>query len=435
MSRVLAVARELPHPPNAGDRIVTGGFLRALAGRGHEVHLLAYGRDDDDPAADALRSVCASVVRVPPAKSSLPSPLRKAMRAARGRSDVMAMFDSAALRAATARRIRALAPAVVLAQHPYVGQVFRDERVEAALAATGAEPVTSAHVVEYAAHRRQRRHVEDLRTRVALAAEVPRLRRAELAVYERSARTLVLGRGDRAELQPRVSGPVRYQRVGLPVEEYEPAVGADGRPRPSDPAVGADGPELPSDPCETETDGGPAAAEGARLVFFGSYDWFPNADAARHLCERVFPGVRAAHPGAELVLAGRHAGADVAALGDREGVTFLGEVPDLAGLVRSAAAVVAPLRVGGGTRIKVLESMAWGVPVVTTPAGREGVEATPGEALAVADDPEALATTTARLLERPGERRRLAANARAIVERRYAIPAIAGQLERNLGLD
>ncbi len=416
MSRVLALARELPYPPNAGDRVVTYGFLRALARRGHEVHVLAYGRNGDAAAAEALRSFCETVARVPGTDSPLPPPLRKAVRAIRGRSDVMAMFDSAALREAVAGRIRTLAPAVVLAQHPYLGQCFLDDSVESALAETDADPVTSAHVVEYAAHRRHLRHADDHRTQVALAAEVPRLRREELAVYERSARTLVLGREDRAELAGRVSGPVRRQRVGLELDRYEPTV----------PAAGED----------QVADGGTANAADAPgpLVFFGSYDWFPNADAARYLCERVFPAIRARRPDAELLLAGRGADEEIAARRERDGVTFLGEVEDLAGVVKESAAVVAPLRVGGGTRIKVLESMAWGRPVVTTPAGAEGVEAEPGEALQVAEGTEAFAATTARLLSRPGERARLATNARETVERRYAIPAIADELERNLGL-
>lgn len=413
MSGVLALARELPYPPNAGDRIVTYGFLRALADRGHDVHVLAYERGDDAGPAAALGSFCESVALAPRSASSLPAPLRKAVRAVRGRSDVMAMFDSSAFPAAAADRIRAVAPDVVLAQHPYMGQFFLSERVEAALSAVGATPVTSAHVVEYAAHRRQRRHADDLRTRLALAAEVPRLRREELAVYDRSARTLVLGREDRRELTGAVSGPVHYQRVGLDVETYEPA----DRVR-----------------CDS-TETGDSRDGTARLLFFGSYDWFPNADAARYLCERIFPGVRAAVDDAELLLAGRGASDEIAAYGDRPGITFLGEVAELAGLVRDATAVVAPLRVGGGTRIKILESMAWGRPVVTTPAGAEGIEAPPGEAISVAEGRAEFVSECVRLLARPEERARLAAGARRTVEDRYDLPAVAPALERRLGLD
>ena len=423
MSGVLFLVRELPYPPNAGDRVVTYGFIRALASCGHEVHVLGYERPDDDPAAAELQSDCASVDRVPATGSPLPSSLRKAVRAMAGRSDVMAMFDSEAFTEAAAARIHALEPDIVVAQHPYMGQFFLTDDVEQALGATSAEPVTSAHVVEYAAHRRQQDTASDLQSRVALAAEVPRLRREELAVYERSTRTLVLGREDQAELEGRVSGPVHKQRVGLDVDRYETATHlaeqderahADGAPR---------------------GDGGRSRDAGEdRLLFFGSYDWFPNADAARYLCEDVFPEIRAAYSGAKLILAGRGADDDIAAYGDHEGVTFQGEVDDLASLVQSSAAVVAPLRVGGGTRIKVLETMAWGVPVVTTPAGAEGVEATRGRDLHVASSTEEIVEKTVQLLEEPDERSRMGASARKIVEQRYSIDAVGDELEQNLGL-
>lgn len=414
MSRVLALTRELPYPPNAGDRIVTYGFLRALRERHHEVHVLSYGRSGDDPAAAALDSFCASVSRLPRAESSLPAPLRKGVRAAIGRSDVMAMFDSPRFRQAAAHRIQSLAPEVVLAQHPYMGQCFLDGGVEAALAATGADPVTSAHVIEYLAHRRHRRHARGMRTRLALTAELPVLRRAELQVYERSARTLVLGHTDLTELEARIASPVRCQRVGLDISTYDPGTRANGPP-------GA-----------ATDDGGRGGR--APLVFFGSYDWFPNADAARYLCERIFPKIRARHDNTELVLAGRGADDAVRAYDAIKGVRFVGNVGDLASLVKNAAAVIAPLRIGGGTRIKVLESMAWGVPVVTTPAGAEGVNATAGEDFYVASSVEEFVTKTIRLLECPSERVRVGANARETVERRYSIAAIARELERNLGL-
>lgn len=402
MSTVLVLARELPFPPNAGDRIVTYGFLCGLAARGHEVHLLAYGRAGDGPAAERLQETCASVVRVPRPESSLPPTARKLARAGIGRSDVMEMFSSTDFRNAAASRIRALAPAVVLAQHPYMGQVFREPVVERAVAETDARLVTNAHVIEYAAHRRQHEHSDDPLERAMLTLEIPRLRRAELAVYEAADRTLVLGEEDREELRGRVSGPVTCQRVALDVESYTPSTTAD---------------------------------HPNHLLFFGSYDWFPNEDAVSFFCESVFPEIRAARPATELVVAGRGAPPAVRALGARPGITVLGEVEDLASLVRSAAVVVAPLRVGGGVRLKVLESMAWGTPVVTSGPGFEGVVARPGEDLLVAADWREFVTETVGLLDDPDERRRIAENARQRIEETYSLSSASGELAANLGLD
>ena len=402
MSRILLLARELPYPPNAGDRVVTYGVLRALAERGHDVHVLAYERDGDYAHAGALAKLTTSVERVVSADARLAPPIRKLSRYVRGQSDVMEMFDSEALRAAVAASVRDLSPDVVLAQHPYVGQVFRDPQVTDAIGAVGARTVTNAHVVEYAAHERQREYTDSVGTRAELAFEIPRLRAAEIAVYEASDRTLVLGEEDRRELVSRGVDPVDVQRVPLEVERYTAA-----------------------DPDE---------AVSGRLLFFGSYDWFPNVDGITWFCEDVLPTVREAHPDVELLVAGRGAPESVRELGDLRNVEFRGEVEDLASLVRTASAVVAPLQVGGGVRIKVLESMAWGVPVVTTPQGFEGVAADPGTDLLVADGASALAEEIVGLLGDRGRRRELAGNARETVRERYGLDAVADELERNLGL-
>ncbi|WP_101297916.1 glycosyltransferase family 4 protein [Halegenticoccus soli] len=402
MSDVLVLTRDVPHPPNAGDRIVTSGFVRGLAARDHAVHLLSYGGDGDRSRAAALSDPCETVRLVSDPGTSLPPRIRKLGNALLGRSDVMRMFYSDAYRRAAAEAIRAVSPDVVLAEHPYMGQVFLDREVKRAARAADARLVTNAHVVEYAAHEAYRDLVDDPLARLHLRHEIPKLRREELSVYRASDRTLVLGAEDRAELDPHVPGPVRRQRVGLDLDAYDPAPGAD--------------------------------ADGARLLFFGSYEWFPNEDAVRYFARRVFPEIRARRPDAEFVVAGRGAPDSVGALDDRPGVAVVGEVADLGSAVRDAAAVVAPLRVGGGTRLKVLESMAWGAPVVTTAPGFEGVEARPGEDLLVADAWSEFVDATVGLLSRPDRRERIGRNAREAVESTYSIDAAAAELVENLGI-
>jgi glycosyltransferase involved in cell wall biosynthesis len=384
--------------------MVTHGFVRGLTERGHAVHVVAYGTETDRERAEALADRAESVRLVPRAKSDLPPRLRKLRNYARGRSDVMAMFESPSLAAATRERLRDLGPDVVLAEHPYIGQVFREPEVRRAAAEAGATLVTNAHVVEFAVHRRYRALAEDLETRGELALETPRLRREELAVYEASERVLVLGSEDRATLvEAGVSTPIATQHVALDPDEY-----ATGSP----PRSGA-------------TD----------LLFFGSYGWFPNEDAVTAFAESAWPRIRAEQPDARFVVAGRSAPESVRALDAEPGVEFAGEIPDLGRAVREACAVVAPLRVGGGTRLKVLESMAWGAPVVATAAGFEGVDARPGAEVAVADDWATFAEKAVELLDSPERRRRLGRNARRRVEQVYALEEATAELEANLGLD
>ena len=414
MAAILVLARETPYPPDTGDRIVTYGFVRGLVERGHAVHVVAYGRESDRERAESLADRASSVRLVPRAKSRLPARLRKLRNHAAGRSDVMAMFDSPSLVAAAREQIGALDPDVVLAQHPYVGQVFRDSGVRRIAERSGATLVTNAHVVEFAVHRRFRGFAPDLETRLELALETPRLRREELAAYEASDRVLVLGTEDREELlDAGVETPVATQHVPLDSDEYE----------------------CESERIDRENDEpGPEIDGATDLLFFGSYGWFPNVDAVRTFAATAWPQIRSARPDARFVVAGRDAPASVRALDDRPGVSFVGEIPDLGRAVRDAAMVVAPLRIGGGTRLKVLESMAWGAPVVTTTAGFEGVDARPGAEVAVAADRDAFADRVVELLDSPKRRARLGRNARRRIERVYAPEAVTTDLEANLGV-
>lgn len=425
VATVLVLAREVPHPPTAGDRVVTHGFVRGLAERGHAVHVLALGRESDRERARALAAVAESVRLVPRTKSRLPAPLRKLRNYAAGRSDVMAMFETPGLVAAVRERLRALAPDAVLAEHPYIGQVFRDSAVRRVADESGARLVTNAHVVEFAVHDRYRDLAPDLGTRVELALETPRLRREERAVYEASDRVLVLGAGDRAALVAAgVETPVAVQHVALDPDEYDPAPEAEASSTRSVFGVSSAGPGSDA------SNAGP----GSDLLFFGSYGWFPNVDAVTAFVDAAWPDIRAERPETRFVVAGRNATDAVRAVADRPGVTFVGEIPDLGRAVRNAAAVVVPLRVGGGTRLKVLESMAWGAPVVTTAAGFEGVDARPDADVAVADDWDGFADRAVELLDAPERRARLGRNARRRIEQVYALDDAAAELEANLGL-
>ncbi|MFC4449630.1 glycosyltransferase family 4 protein [Halorussus aquaticus] len=407
MATVLVLARETPYPPNAGDRVVTHGFVRGLAERGHAVHVVAYGDESDRGRAESLADHAASVRLVARAKSDLPPRLRKLRNYATGRSDVMAMFGSPSMVAAARNGIRSLAPDAVLAQHPYIGQVFRDSGVRRAADEADATLVTNAHVVEFAVHRRYRTLASDLETRAELSLETPQLRREELAVYEASDRVLVLGSEDRAELvEAGVSTPIATQHVALDPAEYEVR---DRRAARDD-------------------------SDAADLLFFGSYGWFPNEDAVTTFAASAWPRIRAERPDARFVVAGRDAPDSVRELAARPGVEFVGEIPDLGRAVRDAAAVVAPLRIGGGTRLKVLESMAWGAPVVATAAGFEGVDARPGAEVAVADDWTGFAARAVELLDSPERRARLGRNARRRIEQVYALDGADAELEANLGL-
>ncbi len=132
--------------------------------------------------------------------------------------------------------------------------------------------------------------------------------------------------------------------------------------------------------------------------FLGSLDWRPNLEAVTWFLESVWPIVRRAVPRARFHVGGSNPPADLAGRLRTEGVRFLGRVPDARDFLASGAAMVVPLRSGGGMRVKILEAMALGVPVVSSHLGATGIGALDGTEILLADGPEALAAACVSLL-------------------------------------
>jgi len=153
------------------------------------------------------------------------------------------------------------------------------------------------------------------------------------------------------------------------------------------------------------------------ILFVGDLSWPPNAEGVRWFAERVWPLVRARRPRARAEILGRGAPADLSRLA-RPDFVLLGEGDDTRPHWARTAVAVVPLRAGGGTRLKILEAAACGVPVVSTRIGAEGLDFSSAE-LSVHDEPEAFAAAVAALLENPEAARRQATAARARVEAAY----------------
>jgi glycosyltransferase involved in cell wall biosynthesis len=163
------------------------------------------------------------------------------------------------------------------------------------------------------------------------------------------------------------------------------------------------------------------------ICFFGAINYFPNSDGLKFFLDEIFPRVLAKLPTAHLSVVG-HTPPELLALGNAS-VTMKGFVPDVRVEVAKAAAVIAPLRIGGGTRLKILEAMAMGKPVVSTPQGAEGLDVSDGRELLLADDPAHFADQLVRVLEDQALARRLGQEARTLVEQRYGWAASAARLE------
>ena len=169
------------------------------------------------------------------------------------------------------------------------------------------------------------------------------------------------------------------------------------------------------------------------LVFVGSMDWMPNIDGAVWFVNEVLPLIRRKMPDCSLGVVGRTPGREVTELAERESrIRITGTVADVRPWLWESKVSIVPLRIGGGTRLKIYEGMAARTPVVSTTVGAEGLDITPGENILIADEPEAFAEACVRLLNDGNERRRLADAAWQHVETKHSWEAAAVQFERAL---
>lgn len=181
----------------------------------------------------------------------------------------------------------------------------------------------------------------------------------------------------------------------------------------------------------------PAAASSGStnaplFVFVGSMDYYPNIDAALSFAQETWPLVRQHLPEAQLQIVGARPTAAVSALGKIEGITVTGTVPDVRPYYHGATASIVPLRTGGGTRLKILESMAAGVPVVSTTLGAEGLAVTPGKDILIAESGEPLRWVECleMLAQSSSQAAALGQAGLQLVRQRYDWPILGAELVR-----
>ena len=163
----------------------------------------------------------------------------------------------------------------------------------------------------------------------------------------------------------------------------------------------------------------------AELLFVGSMDNLPNINAVSHFVRDVLPAIRLSCPAVKFRVVGRNPGHNIRKLGELPGVEIVGEVGDLRPYYETSAICVVPLQTGGGTRLKILEAMAFGRPVVSTPIGCEGLEVLHGRHILIAQEPSDFSSTVLRLLANRRLSLHISANARKLVEERYSWKRLA----------
>jgi polysaccharide biosynthesis protein PslH len=391
---VLALTHEPPLPAISGTRVRSLNLVRQLAGRGWRVSLFALGFGELPGSTDRaeLESLCERVEIADLHRSQAARYARILLDLARGRAFQQSFFYSPGAAA-------------------MLGPLLDDGRWDVLLA-------DQLYMYPYVP--------PGLRERTALDCHNVELRRVETmaaALWPRP-------RGVMARLQ---LGPVaRLEREAVRSVARVLAV-SESEVRHFERLASGSVSLVPNGvDCERQTFRLAVPAE-PRLLFVGSMGYSANADGASYLVREIVPRIRTR--GAQLTFVGGGASRAL----ERQAAASAVPV-DIAGTVEStepyferSRLVVVPLRFGGGTRLKILEAMARGVPVVSTTIGCEGLEVAHERDLLVADDPDAFAASIDRLLVDDELCASLAHRARALVERRYDWRVIGEALEDALG--
>lgn len=173
----------------------------------------------------------------------------------------------------------------------------------------------------------------------------------------------------------------------------------------------------------------------ADLMFVGSMDWMPNSDGMLYFVREVLPLIRARRPGCTLAIVGRDPGPEIRALAERDSkIQVTGTVPDVRPFLWGSKVSIVPLRIGGGTRLKIYEAMAAGTAVVSTTIGAEGLAVQAPDHIRLEDTPRAFAAACLNLLSDTAERERMERAAWELVSSKFSWDSVVTSFERSIGL-
>jgi polysaccharide biosynthesis protein PslH len=398
--RILWLKSDLLLPLDKGGKLRTWHLMRHLAHQ-HEITYLAF-KEPDQPSADVIgmHQVAAhveTITRAEPAKGTLRFYAEAAMHLFDPLPYAVGKYRSRAYR----RRLEQL-----LAQHPF--DLIVCDFLFPAVNLPNRLPcpaVIFTHNVESEIWRRHAETKSSFIGKLLYGTQYRRMLRYERRTLARFDGILAVSDADRdtfAQLYPNaIKRPVHVVPTGVDTEYFAPV------------------------PQPVRNSG----IRNVNLIFTGSMDWLPNEDAMIYFCRDVLPLVRAEEPDVTLTIVGRTPTPAVRKLADDPAVTVTGRVDDVRPYMRDAAVYIVPLRIGGGTRLKIFEAMSMAKAVVSTTVGAEGLPVTSGENAILADEPPQFARAVVDLLRDAGRRHRIEEAARTLVLERYDWSAVAGELE------
>ncbi len=403
--RVLFLTQIMPYPPDAGPRIKTWHVLRHLHRRGHEVDLVSFVRSDEMEHIGEVRRICRSIHTIPIRRSRLFDGWYLLRALMRGRPFLVERDNLSDM--------RKLVDELISKENYDIAHADQLTMAQFLLSARQNQARLARPSLVFDAHNAVWTIVEGMKTNVPpplrplLTLEARRIRAYEGRVILAFDHTLAVTRDDREALLQAAHAASNGSAVPPAISVIPIAVDTEAlKP------TGQDG-------------------ESCNILTLGTLHYPPNADGIRWFAKEIFPHVRQLVPEASLTIVGKNPPPDFVGM-ERESegaIEVTGYVPDLDPFMEEASIMVVPVRAGGGMKVRVLEGLARGMPMVTTTVGLAGIEARNGEEILVADDTVRFAAQTVRLLLDEHLRSKLSRQGRELAERLYDWNGVLNQLD------
>jgi polysaccharide biosynthesis protein PslH len=385
--RILFLTQIVPYPPDAGPKVKTWNVLRHLASGGHQITLVTFVRPEEEQFLPVLRELCSAVYPIPLHRSRLADIGYLGLSYLKQTPFLVERDNKRLMQEVVDRFVESGAVDIIHADQFTMAQF--------ALKHTTLPRVFDTHnatwkLVERSAER------YPLVMRIFLRRETELVKKYENRVIRSFAHTFTVTPIDRdflLELFP----PAERETISTHINSTPISVDCDT-----------------ISPIQRK-------AGSFNIVTLGTLHYPPNADGIRWFIQSVFPLVLEKLPQAHLTVIGKNPPDDFLHEAGRipGSLTVTGYVPDLKPYFSDAAVIVVPVRNGGGMRVRILEAFAYGMPVITTSAGLEGIDANVDHDILVKDDPVEFAAAIVHLIQNPELQDRLAINGRKLAEEKY----------------
>lgn len=386
--RILLLSNDVPYPPNSGFRLRLYNLLYRIA-KEHDVWVVAFASVDEKPIdLGHLSEICREVVVVPfVTQGALSNPWRAMRYLLRGIPPDLRMYDSKEF----ADKILALISRIDF-DIIQIEDSHMSKYLDYLPKSFHSRAILTFHDVNYHKHERLSQ-VEPKRARkLRLWLHGRKMRRWEPRQAQWFGHCITMSHSDKSLLvNANPALKITVLPNGVDTQDYTPL---------------------------------PFPVNSVRLLYVGTMEYRPNIDAVTYFCRNIYPIIKLEYPNIEFWIVGKDPAPEVLEL-KGEGVHVTGEVENLLPYYKDSMVCVIPLRAGGGTRLKILEAMALGRPIVTTSIGCEGLTVKNGEHLLIADTPELFASHVLALLRDKQKWLQLTRQARTLVVDSYDWDLIA----------